>query len=280
MKTRIVIDSTTNIDETLRRELTVVPLTLHFGEEEYLDGVTIDCRQFYEKLIESDVVPTTSQPAPEAFAEIYARAAAAGEEVLVLTISSELSGTYQSAVIAAEGCLHVRVVDSRSVAIGAGLLAELAAGMARAGMGADAIAQALVREREKVCLVAMLNTLEYLKRGGRISKTAAFAGEMLSIKPVIGIRDGRVVILGKARGSKRGNNMLVEEIEKAGGVDFDKPILLGYTGLHDGLLRKYVKDSAFLWQDHVAQLKSCPIGSVIGTHAGPDAVAVAFFSAR
>ena len=128
--------------------------------------------------------------------------------------------------------------------------------------------------------MALLDTLEYLKRGGRISKTVAFAGGLLSIKPVVCIQEGKIQMLGKARGSKQGNNLLVQEIEKAGGVDFDKPLLLGYTGLSDVLLQKYITDSRSLWEQGAAQLRTSPIGSVIGTHAGPGAVAVAFFSRR
>ena len=123
----------------------------------------------------------------------------------------------------------------------------------------------------------MVDTLEYLYKGGRLSKTAAIAGGILNIKPVLAIDDGEIKVLGKARGSKQGNNFLVSEIEKAGGVDFDRPVLLGYTGLSNALLLKYIEDSKALWEDSRATLNSTIIGSVIGTHAGPGAVAVAFF---
>ena len=123
----------------------------------------------------------------------------------------------------------------------------------------------------------MLDTLEYLKRGGRISKAVAFAGGILSIKPVVSLEDGQIHVLGKARGSKQGNNLLVTEIQKAGGVDFSRPVLLGYTGLSDVLLQKYIEDSKALWEQGTQELHSTIIGSVIGTHAGPGAVAAAFF---
>ena len=145
------------------------------------------------------------------------------------------------------------------------------------GMDAKSIAEKLEEEKEKVCLVAMVDTLEYLYKGGRLSKTSAIVGGMLSIKPVLTVKDGEIVVLGKARGSKQGNNLLVTEIKKAGGVDFDKPLLLGYTGLTDVLLQKYITDSERLWKDGTEELRYTPIGSAIGTHAGPGAVAVAFF---
>lgn len=278
-KVNIIVDSTADITEDVKERLTVVPLTLRFGDEEYIEGVTIQKKEFYQKLIESDVLPKTSQASPADFSDIFEKIAAAGESAVVITLSSKLSGTWQSAMIAArEYEDSVYVVDSRNVAIGTAILAKLALRLVDEGMGAREIAERLEKEREKICLIAMLDTLEYLKKGGRISAAAAFAGGVLSIKPVVCIRDGEIVILGKARGSKQGNNLLVSEIRKTGGIDFTKPILLGYTGLDDTLLQKYIEDSKALWEEGISSLETTMIGSVIGTHAGPGAVAVAFFS--
>lgn len=278
MSVRIIVDSTADVSATIRERLSIVPLTVHFGDEEFIDGVTIDHKSFYEKLIESDVLPTTSQATPAAFSSLFESVVGSGDEAVVITISSKLSGTYQSAVIAAEDFSDsVHIVDSQSAAIGSGILAELALQLADSGMDGQSIAHQLECEREKVCIVAMLDTLEYLKKGGRVSKAVAFAGGLLSIKPVISLDDGEIKILGKARGSKQGNNLLVQEIEKAGGVDFEKPLLLGYTGLSNVLLMKYIEDSKSLWENGTDHLQSSPIGSVIGTHAGPGAIAVAFF---
>ena len=278
MNVRIVIDSTADIRPELRERFAVVPLTIHFGDEEYVDGVDIDHRKFYEMLVESDVVPTTSQATPAVFEKAFAEAVEQGESVVAITVASELSGTYQSAVIAAaEYPGRVFVVDSRTAAIGTGILAELALQLKDSGLTAGDIAQRLTEERENIFVVAMLDTLEYLKRGGRISKTVAFAGGLLAIKPVVAIKHGEILMLGKARGSKQGNNLLVQEIEKAGGVDFSKPVLLGYTGLSDALLLKYMEDSRHIWAQSLETVRYTTIGSVIGTHAGPGAVAVAFF---
>ena len=134
-----------------------------------------------------------------------------------------------------------------------------------------------MKKKKNIVIVALVDTLEYLKKGGRISKTVAFAGTVLNIKPVLSIVDGEILMLGKARGSKQGNNLLVQEIEKAGGVDFTKPILLGYTGISDALLLKYIEDSKYIWENGVENIRYTTIGSVIGTHAGPGAIAVAFF---
>lgn len=277
MCVRIIVDSSTDVSEKYREKIQFVPLTVRFGDKEYLDGVELPKHQFYEMLVESDALPTTSQATPAAFAEYLESVASAGDSAVVITLSSKLSGTYQSAVLAAEDYPNIYVVDSQSVAIGTGVLAQYAVELAQQGMGAEEIAQELTQQREKVCVVALLDTLEYLKKGGRISKTVAFAGGVLNIKPVVTVQDGAVALIGKARGSRNGNNLLVEKIREAGGVDFERPVLLGYTGLSSALLEKYVDDSKALWADHVDKLDGCLLCSVIGTHVGPGAVAVAFF---
>ena len=277
MRVRIIIDSTTDLAPELRGQVEIVPLTVSFGTEEYIDGVTITHEEFYSKLIESDVLPTTSQATPAAFAEVFEEVAAAGDSAVVITVASQLSGTCQSARIAAEDYDNIYVVDSGSVTLGAGILAEYALRCARSGMTAAEIAGLLERKKEDICLIAMLDTLEYLKKGGRISAAVAFAGGLLNIKPVVNVKDGVINMLGKARGSKQGNNLLVQEIEKTGGIDFDLPILLGYSGLSDALLKKYITDSALLWENGIDTLRYTSIGSVVGTHAGPGAIAAAFF---
>ena len=280
MKTRIIVDSTADLPPELKQRVYTVPLTVHFGEEEYIDGVTIDHKAFYEKLVETDVMPSTSQATPAGFAAEYEKAAMAGESAVVITISGKLSGTYQSAVIAAEEYENVHVVDSGSAAIGSAILTELALDLVDQGLSGCEIAARLEAEKENVVIVALVDTLEYLKRGGRISKTVAVAGTLLNIKPVLSVVMGEIQVLGKARGSKMGNNLLVQEIEKAGGVDFARPVLLGYTGLSDALLLKYIDDSRHIWEKGLETVRYTTVGSVIGTHIGPGAVAVAFFKNR
>lgn len=277
MSVKIIVDSTADLLPEVKSSVQVVPLTVCFGEKEYIDGVTIDHKTFYEKLVESDELPSTSQATPDAFEKVFRQVAEAGDSAVVLTLSSKLSGTYQSAMIAAADYDNVYVVDSGTAAIGGGILTELALELVASGLDAATIAKTLEQEKENIRIVAMLDTLEYLKRGGRISKTVALAGALLNIKPVVSLVDGKIEMLGKARGSKQGNNLLAVEIEKCGGVDFSKPVLLGYTGMSDLLLQKYMEDSKHLWQDGTDLLSYTCIGSVIGTHAGPGAVAVAFF---
>ena len=270
---KIITDSTADFTaaEAAGLGIDIVHLRTRFGDEEYIDGVDITPHQFYEKLVESDVLPTTSQPSPAEFEAAFASA------LVAITISSALSGTYQSAVIAAETFGdRVRVVDSLSASIGEQVIVRRAAQLAAEGLSAAELAGRIEAERGDVCVLALLDTLEYLKRGGRISAAAAFAGGVLSIKPVVTLRDGAVALVGKARGSKNGGNLLVEKH----GIDFSRPYLLGYTGLSDALLTKYAADHAELWRAHAEELPVTAIGSVIGTHGGPGAIAVAFFGLK
>ena len=277
MATKIIIDSTVDSIDKFENQTAIVPLSIHFGEEEYIDGVTIDHKMFYDKLIETDVFPSTSQATPFAFAQEFERVVAAGDEAVVITIASELSGTYQSAVTAARDFEGIYVVDSSTATIGAGCLLEYALQLVEEGMSAADIAQELERVKDRIIIVALLDTLEYLKRGGRISATVAFAGGLLKIKPVVALKNGVIEVLGKARGSKQGKNLLVQQIQACGGVDFDMPVMLGYTGLSDDVLLKYKEDSRYLWESYRDDLNHTSVGSVVGTHVGPGAIAVAFF---
>ena len=281
MSVKIIVDATADMIPEVAARVKTVPLTVTFGEKEYVSGVDMDAKKFYEMLVESDELPTTSQATPFAFGEAFEEAVAQGFEVVCLTCSGKLSGTHQSAIIAAAdypGKVHV--VDSNTIAIGLGILVEYALQLVDKGLSAEEITWKLLQKRESIRLLAMVDTLEYLKKGGRISAAAAIAGGILNIKPVITLTGGEIKVLGKARGSRQANNLLVQEIRKAGGVDFQKPLLLGYTGLSDAMLKKYIQDSTALWVDAREELPYAVVGSVVGTHVGPGAVAVAFFAAE
>ena len=276
---RIITDSAADMGDIIREDLTILPIHITFGDQEFQDGVDMTHQMFYERLIESDELPVTSQVAPFAFEEAYKAAKEKGEEVIAITLSSKLSGTWQSANIAAESYEDmVHVVDSENVSIGQRVLVEYALRLKDGGMTALEIVEKLEVEKKNIRLIALLDTLEYLKKGGRISRAAAVAGSILSIKPVIAIQGGEVAILGKARGSRQGNNLLAEQIRLTGGIDFSRPYVLGYTGLSDMLLQKYIADNEVLWKDHVEALDAVSVGGTIGTHTGPGAIGAAFFS--
>ena len=275
-KIRILTDSGSDICAPSPENLTVIPLTIHFGPEEYRDGETIDHKTFYEKLTSGSALPTTSLIPPGEFEQAYKKAQDAGETVIAIVLSSKLSGTYQSAALAAEGFNHVYVVDSLNATLGEQILVKYALQLVERGMSAADIAAELERAKSHVNLMGLPDTLEYLHRGGRVSKTVAVLGGALSIKPVLRLVDGVVVMIGKARGSKNGNNYLIQEVNKSG-VDFSKPLCLGYTGLSDELLQRYIADSRQLWEGKVDTLPISTVGATIGTHVGPGAIVVAFF---
>ena len=275
MSVRIVVDSTCDLIPSLKERVRVVPLTVHFGEEEYVDGVTLTARDFYEKLVSSEVMPTTSQATPFAFGEVFDEIVNGGDDVVCITCSSGLSGTYQSANIASgdhEG--KVYVVDSQNIALSSAILAEYALRLVDEGKSAQEIAEELKAVAGKAHLFAVVDTLEFLQRGGRVSKTVAIAGGLLAIKPIIGVVDGKVAMVGKARGNKAANRTMNQEVEKLG-IDLTKPVLLGYTGTDDSLLQKYMAECGDFWPENTP----CTVVSgVVGAHAGPGAVAIAFFA--
>ena len=280
MAVRFIIDSAADIIPAEANALGLVhlPLKVIFGEKEYSDSVDLTHNEFYEKLIESDEFPTTSQINPAVFMSAYQKIVDGGDTAVVITLSGKLSGTYQSAMIALDGFEDkVFVVDSESVCVGERILIQLGLRLRDQGLSAAEIAAELDMQKKHIRVLALLDTLEYLKKGGRISSAVAFAGNLLSIKPVIAIENGEVSLVGKARGSKKGNNLLRELITNCGGINFDKPFALAYSGLSDRLLQKYIEDSSEIWSSHAETLPISTVGCTIGTHAGPGAVAVAFF---
>ncbi len=280
MGIKFIVDSASDILPAEAKELGIIhlPLTVMFGDTIYRDAVDLTHQEFYEKLIESDILPTTSQINPGLFGDAMKEVVDAGDTAIVITVSSKLSGTYQSAMIAAEDFEgKVFVVDSENVCVAERLLVYRALELRYLGLSAEEIVAQLNVEKKKIRLLALLDTLEYLKKGGRISSAVAFAGTLLSIKPVVSLVEGEIVMLGKARGSKQGNNLLRELTMRGNGIDFSKPYALAYSGLSDSLLKKYIADSSELYSTHTDELPITTVGCVIGTHAGPGAIAVAFF---
>lgn len=280
MSFRIVTDSASDISQEMAAQwdIKVLPLKIRFGNTEYLDGVDLTNQQFFEKLVESDTIPKTSQIPPFEYEEVFCAAEAAGEEVLCLCLSSGVSGCFQSACIAAEDHPGVTVIDTRQFCISELVIVEYAVECRRQGLSCAETAENIRSVLDRVHVIAMFDTLEYLKLGGRLSSAGALAGALLSLKPVLTIDEGVVRVIGKARGSRSGNNLLRESVEKMGGIDFSMPVCLGYTGFSDELLKKYVDDSAYLYEGYEDHLKTVSVGACIGTYAGPGAIAFAFFT--
>lgn len=278
---KILVDTASDVEKNEAKELGVflIPIKVRFGDQEYSDGINLTHGEFFEKLIESTELPQTSQINEFSWEESFKQLTADGSEVIAITLSSKLSGTYSCAVKAAKKFGgKVRVVDSIQACIGERILLQYAIRLVNAGRSAAEIAKELDDKKNKIQLLAVLDTLKYLRKGGRISSVTAIAGEMLSIKPVVSVTKGEVKLVGKAMGSKKSNNLLNQLVQKCGGIDFEMPYALGYSGLNDDFLQKYLKDSESLWKGKTEFIPAYMIGSTIGTHVGPNAIAVAFFA--
>lgn len=281
MSVKIISDSACDMTQREAKEqgVIILPLKNIIDGVEYLDGVTITTEEFYEKLENCENLPTTSQISPIEFTDVLSPIVEDEGEAVIITLAGKLSGTMQSASLAAaEFDGRVWVVDSGNVTIGQNILLRYAIRLRDQGLMGREIAEELEQVKSRICLLARVDTLEYLVRGGRLSKTAGIAGTLLNIKPVLCVEDGEIKVLGKARGSRAGNNMLTEFIEKKGGIDFSMPVMLAYSGTDDALLKGYIDNSRALWEEYLESLPITMIGSTISTHAGPGAIAVAFFA--
>lgn len=277
-KIRIVTDSTADIAAELRNELGIemVPLRVLFGEETFLDAVTIDSEQFYEKLATASAMPTTSQPTPNEFSEVYERILQEDPEATIISLhlASVLSGTYQSAVIGSsmvEQEADITVIDSKSASYGFGTRVVKAARMALAGESKEAILAEIDRLEREMGLYFLVDTLEFLQKGGRIGKASALIGSILNIKPILSLeKEGTVYSVDKVRGTKKAMQRILELLEQRYGSD---PVSITIAWTHGNEtameLCELVK-SRF----NVQSVDYTTIGAVIGTHVGPGTSAV------
>lgn len=279
-KIRIITDSAADIpnDDKVPECMTILPLHIFFGEEEYLDGVTITNEQFYDKLVNGDILPKTSQVAPFEFEQVIQKSIDAGEKVIIITLSSNLSGTYQSACIAADNFdKDVTVIDSLQATGAEQVLVKYALEMVEKGMEYDKIVEALERDKAKIRLIGPLDTMEYLKKGGRISAAKAAFASALSIKAIITLVDGAVEVAAKARGRKNALEATLKLI-KDSDVDETKPMAIGYAGNDKTMLHTYIEASKADGYVNMENWTEVSIGSTIGTYAGPDSILVGFFT--
>lgn len=281
MSVKIIIDSASEWTkaEAEEKDLMFLPLSTTIDGTIYQDGVNVDHDTFYELLKTCQKTPTTSQLRPIDFENAFRKASEEYDEILVITMSAKLSGTYQSAAFATkEWHGNVFLVDSNNVSIGEQILIRYAVKLRDAGMRAAEIAAELELVKNRIVVLGVVDTLEYLFKGGRLSRTSAIAGTMLKIKPILGVVDGEVVSLGKAHGAKQSCSNLNRIIDERGGIDFSMPLMLAYSGTDDALLQQYIHNSKEIWQEHVKELPICTVGSTIGTHVGPGAIILSFFA--
>ncbi len=277
MSIRIITDSSSDLDLSAAQEMGVelVSMSIQFGEASYLDGVNLDKHDFYKMLAENPNSPTTAQPTPNDFLTHLQKAKENGEEALIITLSSALSGTYQSALIAKDMCDYepVYVVDSLSATAGVHILTEYACRLRAEGLPAKKIAEKLEELKGRIRIFAVIDTLEYLRRGGRLSSLQAGLGTVTKLKPVISVRDGAVMVVGKAFGTAAATKQLLKFLSEHP-IEESFPAFALYSddkGRVDEFLPKLQEVEA-LPQD----LRFCSIGPTIGTHIGPGAVGMAY----
>ncbi|NOU95206.1 DegV family EDD domain-containing protein [Paenibacillus sp. LMG 31456] len=274
---RIVTDSTADIPAEIREALGIemVPLKVHFGMDTYRDQIDMGSEAFFESLTSSSVLPTTSQPSPVQFVETFKRLTEeSNAPIISIHLSAGLSGTYQSALLAKsmmDESADITVIDSRSASYGFGALVVAAAEAARSGGSKEEILELLDSMRQKLKLYFLVDTLEYLQKGGRIGKAAALVGSLLNIKPILSVSDeGTVYSVDKVRGQKKAMARIIELLKQDLG---DTPLHI--TVAHAASLETAELFNELMLQNFVVQSsRYTNIGPVIGTHTGPGAVAV------
>lgn len=279
MAIKILVDSASDISkiEADKLGITMIPMEINFGEEQFLDGVELLPSEFYEKLTTSPTLPKTSQINEFRFNEAFYEMTKNGDEVLAIVISSKLSGTVNNAINAAKNYNgKVKVVDSLNACIGERLLVYYALNLIKEGKNLEEVYSLVNENKSKLCVMAVIDTLEYLKKGGRISSTTAFAGKLLSIKPIIAVIDGEVKVIGKAKGGKNSRALLTSIVNTVGGINLSMPYGTLFSGVDQTNLNAYLQESSCLWQENT-QIDKFILGATIGTHVGPGAVGLAFF---
>lgn len=274
---KIITDSTADIglDQAKELGIEIVPLKVIIDQKEYKDRIDLQPEQFYQLLAENDALPTTSQPSPQEFLTFYEEAKEKGDSVVVMTLSSHISGTYQSATIAKDLAEYdnIYIVDSLNATQGLRLLVEKAIVLRNEGKSAKEMFDILDEYKHRIRIFALVDTLEYFYKGGRLSKASAVAGTMLKLKPIVGLKGGLLELISKARGTQKATLKIIDIINEDGEIDLNEPISIGYTGDNVGLDKfEDTLREALGFKDVLYGF----VGPVIGTHAGPGARLIAY----
>jgi len=280
VSTKIITDSLSDITSEMASDLdiTVVPLTVLFGHEAYLDRVTISAEEFYRRLVQGNIWPTTTQPTPLAFADVYNKLAEKGDDILVVTLSSKLSGTYQSAMGAkpmVKKSYQIEVIDSETVAMGLGLIVIAAAKLAKQGAKLKELVEFVHRAKPRSHFITYFDTLKYLAKGGRIGKARGLLGSLLSVKPILTVRDGEMAPITRVRSMSAGFEYLYNFA--LGYVDRIETMAIEHTttiteadNLADRVGEFYPKEKIY----------RSMVSPVLGTYGGPGAFALTVFEAE
>lgn len=275
---RIITDSTSDIGLDYAKELNIeiVPLKVIFNTAEYKDRIDLQPEKFYELLENCDALPTTSQPAPQDFMDFFEDAKQKKDSVILITLSSGLSGTYQNACMAKDLVEYedIHIIDSLSATQALRLIVEKAVSLRDKGFSAEEIVKEIENYKTRVKIYGIVDTLEFLFKGGRLSRTSATVGSVLKLKPIIGFKEkGKLDVFGKARGTQKATDKLIDLIKQGNEIDLDEPVCIAYTGNNTSIekFENKLKDEL-----GIKNVKHGVVGPVIGTHAGPGACLITY----
>ncbi|MDD3678110.1 MAG: DegV family protein [Dehalococcoidales bacterium] len=273
MTVKIVTDTLSDIPDDVANKLgiTLIPLTVSFGHESFLDRIEITSEEFYERLVREETIPTTTQPSPLTFANAYKNLAEESDEILVITLSGKLSGTYQSALNAknsVNGICRIEVMDSQKIIMSFGLAVIAAAKMANAGAGIDEIITRTNARLENSQLVAYFDTLKYLAKGGRVGKAQGFVGSLLSVKPILTIKDGEMAPLTRVRSKAAGIDYLCNAVAATDNIE---SVGVEYCTTPEDAELLIERISSIVPRENIYKSIVCP---VVGTYSGPGGLAV------
>lgn len=279
---RIITDSTSDIGLDYANELNIeiVPLKVIFSDLEYKDRADLQPERFYELLENCDVLPTTSQPAPQDFMDFFEDAKQKKDSVILITLSSGLSGTYQNACMAKDLVEYedIHIIDSLSATQALRLIVEKAVSLRDKGFSAEEIVKEIENYKTRVKIYGIVDTLEFLFKGGRLSRTSATVGSVLKLKPIIGFKEkGKLDVFGKARGTQKATDKLIDLIKQGNEIDLDEPVCIAYTGNNTSIekFENKLKDEL-----GIKNVKHGVVGPVIGTHAGPGACLITYVTKK
>lgn len=280
----IITDSGSDIKQDTAKKwgIKVLPLMVRFGDEEFLDDLTLTADDMYRRMINTGELPKTSQVPPYAFELAFREAVEQDNTVICITTSSGMSGCYHSACIAARHFPgKVTVIDSLNVCASLYVLVRYAEGLVRMGRTHEEIVHRVERDRHRLHVISLVDTLDYVRKGGRISTAKALAGSVLRIKPIITAdEEGKVKVIGRGRGENNAYRLFSQLVDETGGIDFSLPVCMAYSGLTDENMRRYMQKEAALFEGRENEIHVVQFGATVGTYSGPDAFAIGYFHKR
>lgn len=278
MAIKIIVDSTCDLDMSQQEDLNIdiLPLTVHFGVEEFRDGIDISKKEFFNRMRTAAKSPTTSQVTPRAFETLFQQYTTEGHDIVVIAIASQLSGTYQSAHIAKTtvGNDKIYLIDSETTTMGLAWLVHEAIAMRDQGHDVHSIVEKITLLKKKVIIYAMIENLEFLKKGGRLSTVGATVGTILNLKPIIQIKNGVITVVQKTRGNTKAHKWILNKV-KEDHIDTAKPIFFGHTDASEKL-KPFMKTSSDALNP--SSIKTTEIGITIGAHGGPGCIGIGFIT--